>query len=1425
MPVGGACANCVEPCAGDTNDDCVVDLDDLLAVIAQWGTECDTDGDGMPDWWENGYGMFGIDLFLDDADMDADMDGLSNIEEYNLGINPVKRDTDDDGMDDGVEVNLDSDPDNPASIAQPNLDTHRHISYLVIADSVYGSTAPIAVRIGSAIYYDDGTDGYGDDHSFALYDEDTGIWVPRDRPTPIEILWIGNDNTCQDVSNQYFQHVDFRYQASICVEWNDPGEVLRSRCHSELGDSRFLFDPDGIFDDHSDDPEPNCGSLSDADAPTEFYAYGRQAWFLPDIDLDVDSDNNDGLSMPTGDLAEESMEGAYLTPGKVLLTNTNDADFDGIPGYADGMGIYPDIDYAESADRFVPMVLRLNALGDLPTDLRSQLDLVFSYEGASPAILPLVPPADWTTFQRDPLAGHIRVWTHDGDDPQRDWRNVSEGGSFVATGGPSWDPLTQPVRHPLTDFEVGIDGDIVLYVEGFFPLESADLHSSEIRVDLIPSGSVDSIFSIFDTFADKVTVSPIEMGYLAVAEDDSLERIAGPTKSHSSPTIDMSQFQIDLSSPSPEYDHIIATVQVTGAVDDEASDILAGELGEIDHLEVYLNGDPAIDVLGNPITVPIAVTKVTTSTLRKPYDYSGAFSTSLDLPVGPGWNTVRLVATNAHGIGGFYEKAFEVDATAPPDQVVDVELTFTSEPYLADTVQASITRDGSFVGTYTLDRFGDTFCTDIDGEALIIGAPDIITDAIELDSFISDFTHEPWDLTSDPIRFEETGGNTWVFEGQSVLEEYERENWENYELLLLGVEEEFSTGGVFEPFVMDLRAPSFLAQIIDINIAFPALNQTGVTYTPQAVAEYIALFAAHLTAPSPFLLTQSDLRDNELAAGMQQWAERRDGTWSFVQGFGTGLWDTGEGIVDSIAFVADSAWYLIKNYNSVTMVFRFVSTGSATIDSDEAAIRSFAEGAQTIAQIAWQLVQGGAEAYEAALTGDYAQIAELSQQYALAIEYSAEIIEAIDEYLDTVDDYTQGRVVGNIVGEAVLALGTAGGAAALKSVKGAELVATLTAKFSSPMPDLPATASDEIVAKLDDLATYFAELATTAGTPVHTLGGIRSIEDVNEGDLVLSRDPATGEMGYKPVVQTFVTHPDTLYHVSYSAGAGSIDSDTLTGTGEHPFYVVDYDAFVPADELKIGDRLLLSDGITTAFVTDIQVERGPPASGSYTTYNFEVVDWHTYFVGEADRGIWVHNTGDKACERAFALITRYKNRLGLDDYDAFKRLAGERVGQQIVNSSWPSASSRTLGDVVDTIVKERVPDLDANAPFWTSGQPGNPGANLYEHWQKRVRFDQLSHLDNAVAYAEEAITLSRTTTAEVSTLVKVGWRKKGQVWEKVVLDMRGGKNGVVVKVVEGVDANQVKTYMEVTPQFTPLSPLDYFNNETTVYVKPVSAVD
>ncbi|MBN4049905.1 hypothetical protein JYT84_00595 [bacterium AH-315-M10] len=181
-----------------------------------------------------------------------------------------------------------------------------------------------------------------------------------------------------------------------------------------------------------------------------------------------------------------------------------------------------------------------------------------------------------------------------------------------------------------------------------------------------------------------------------------------------------------------------------------------------------------------------------------------------------------------------------------------------------------------------------------------------------------------------------------------------------------------------------------------------------------------------------------------------------------------------------------------------------------------------------------------------------------------------------------------------------------------------------------------------------------------AGTKVKTKDGAKEIERIVRGDLVLSRDPETGRRGYKRVLQAFVTHPTKLIHLRYRSsprsrrvrrkatrtfssssgepsGLDGDDEGELVGTHEHPFWSVSRQAWIPMGDLEPGETLLLASGMQ-ARVVQSWVQHALRGQ-RFTTYNFEVEDWHTYFVAPAERGgpaqfTLVHNTGAIPCDGA-----------------------------------------------------------------------------------------------------------------------------------------------------------------------------------------------
>ena len=132
-----------------------------------------------------------------------------------------------------------------------------------------------------------------------------------------------------------------------------------------------------------------------------------------------------------------------------------------------------------------------------------------------------------------------------------------------------------------------------------------------------------------------------------------------------------------------------------------------------------------------------------------------------------------------------------------------------------------------------------------------------------------------------------------------------------------------------------------------------------------------------------------------------------------------------------------------------------------------------------------------------------------------------------------------------------------------------------------------------------------------AGTLVTTEDGQEPIEEIEVGDKVLSEDETTGEVAVKTVTETYINETDELIHIC-------VNGETLSATPTHPFYV-DKLGWTLARSLRAGDILVLSNGeLVTVEWVQHEILESP-----IKVYNFEVEDFHTYFVGE--NGIFVHN--------------------------------------------------------------------------------------------------------------------------------------------------------------------------------------------------------
>ena len=199
-----------------------------------------------------------------------------------------------------------------------------------------------------------------------------------------------------------------------------------------------------------------------------------------------------------------------------------------------------------------------------------------------------------------------------------------------------------------------------------------------------------------------------------------------------------------------------------------------------------------------------------------------------------------------------------------------------------------------------------------------------------------------------------------------------------------------------------------------------------------------------------------------------------------------------------------------------------------------------------------------------------------------------------------------------------------------------------------------------------------------AGTKVLAALGQKAIENIQPGDKVLAADPETGRQEEKEVVRTFVKETDTLVHLR-------ISGEEIVTTETHPFYV-DGEGWVTAGELTEEDYVLDSEGrrlqVEEKYVEELEE--------SVKVYNFEVEEFHTYYVGDA--GILVHNKcwEDGSLKKAAENGSKGLQDIGKDVHGNSKLSTKPQHGYEIYN--------KETGEVVKTGISGQKLNKNGTSP-------------------------------------------------------------------------------------------------------------------------------
>lgn len=967
-----------------------------------------------------------------------------------------------------------------------------------------------------------------------------------------------------------------------------------------------------------DDDLDEIKNQNDLDSP--YYRRPR-----PGVDIRIDS-NNDG-SVNDADEDEENRPGSL---GHIVRAGDGDHDGDGIPDHSDGFDAFEcaecDDDDESPGSRFVPLKLFVRS-GSL-NDGKIAID----YAASDPAEV-------GAGGSSRSSGGGLRLWKKDGSQRRNKLPIVApergNTGDYIPPG--SYEPN-----------DLGLSahgGEVTLYLE-------------VIRLSSSPADLVISASAQMSACGDSAKLTSYRVAAVGITEEGVSGSLQHVPLSHPSPTIALAQVELTNLRPSEDFTRLLADIVVSGTIDDAASDLIDGAAGVIDSVQLLVNGEPPITPgLTRGGIIPEYFIDVTTDKIAnpqsvlKPFDYSGSFARIIPgVEVQPGMNEIKIVTTNAYGYAGSAERGAEVLAIPPPDEDYHISIeTFGNDPYgskgypivvtlTINGVAEQATLEATAPGVYE----AQPEATALFGMIVRFVPGSVLTPG-QVDEFIARVTIPDTLVQDEEILFIETGPDTNTITGDTFVEEAMRPDWRAYQILPGQLTPISATGpGQLNAFGLRFEGPEELKDLLQ-SATVNTLSAGPRTY------QIVEFGGHHLLAnpmgekPAAWLALASTplvLQDLE--------PEENDGFWQMVQGFGMGICDTGVGIFDGVVAIGKGAWYIATNYNTISVGWRLLSEGEFFTVEDRERIAIAGQIANALVEVLQDIRSGELNVVAEMMVGSEGRINAFGDQNRLIGQIIAELWHQM--LLESADmtAFEIGRVAGRVWGEAAVAIASLGGVtAATKAVLLPRIVAKLR---QVPFLARIFARNPQMLVRAEAVAQRSVALAEgggcfLAGTPVLTATGSVPIESVCPGDLVVSRELSTGELGLRRVVRVSRTVSSDFVKVEVRDSGWSAEQpcQAITCTAEHPFYLEMLGRFVAAEELRVGDVLNApSCDASSVFVTDVR-----PVSGSSAwVYNFEVEDWHTYFVGDEGTSVWVHNSSKLEFETLYEFFDRIRRETG-----------------------------------------------------------------------------------------------------------------------------------------------------------------------------------
>jgi hypothetical protein len=154
-----------------------------------------------------------------------------------------------------------------------------------------------------------------------------------------------------------------------------------------------------------------------------------------------------------------------------------------------------------------------------------------------------------------------------------------------------------------------------------------------------------------------------------------------------------------------------------------------------------------------------------------------------------------------------------------------------------------------------------------------------------------------------------------------------------------------------------------------------------------------------------------------------------------------------------------------------------------------------------------------------------------------------------------------------------------------------------------------AAASDAPAAPNAGAPTVAYQACLAAGTLVHSIDGLRPVESIHVGDLVLSQETTSGELTFSAVVAVHRGQPAPTLSIALDD-----HKETIVATGIQNFWKMG-NGWRMARDLKAGDHLRMLGDVVS--IESIKPDKTQPV------YNLDVADNRNFLMGKA--GLLVHD--------------------------------------------------------------------------------------------------------------------------------------------------------------------------------------------------------